>query len=140
MRVFFYVIISIGMLLVLYLSWVSSPAIADMPFMPSWISSWVDSYRFSAIRTAVPLVALGAMAGIYLNYEKKRIRWWYAAWLFLSFLVLLAELGQHFRPMRRFDIRDIFWGSAGAALGLQVVFFLKEVKCYIKRKRKGCCR
>lgn len=139
MRVYFYIVISIGMLLVLYLSWVSSPAIGKMVFMPSWISSWVDSYRFGAVRTAVPLVALGVLAGMYLNYEKKTVRWWYAVWILLSLLVLLAELGQHFRPMRRFDIRDIFWGSSGAALGLHIVFFLKEVKSYIKRKRKGCC-
>ncbi|WP_052825775.1 VanZ family protein [Neotamlana nanhaiensis] len=138
MRIYFYILLLVGTLAVLYLSWVSSPAIGKMAFMPSWISSWVDSYRFSAFRTSIPLVVLGVLVGVYLNFEKKTILWWYMAWGLLTLLVILAEIGQYFRPLRRFDFRDIFWGSAGAALGLQIIFFLKQVKCYIWRKKKKC--
>jgi glycopeptide antibiotics resistance protein len=122
-------------LLVLYLSWVSSPVIGNMAFMPSWVSTWVDSFRFNAIRTAIPLIPLGIIAGLYLYLEKRTVLCWYAAWAGISLLVLLAEVGQYFRPMRSFDVRDIFWGSFGAALGLQIVFFIKELRSYFKRKR-----
>ena len=134
MRTYFYIIVTIGMLGVLYLSWVSSPAIGKMAFMPSWISSWIDDYRYSAIRTAMPLVALGTLFGVYLSYEKKDVLWWYGSWVLLTALVVLAELGQFLRPMRHFDFRDIFWGLIGSGLGLQVVFMIKEVKNYLKKR------
>ena len=133
MRIFFYIILVIGMLLVLYLSWVSSPSIGKIAFMPYWVSSWVDSYRFGAIRTGVPLVALGALAGLYINFEKKSILWCYSGWVLLTLLIVLAEVGQCFRPMRSFDIQDIFYGSSGAALGLLIIFFLKELKNFFKK-------
>ena len=122
-------------LIVLYLSWVSSPKIGQMRYMPTWVATWVDSYTFMAIRTAIPLVLLGILAGIYLHFWKRPIFWWAVAWILLSILIVLAELGQYFRPMRAFDWRDIAWGSAGAALGLGILYTSGLLWNLIKSKR-----
>tara|TARA_R110000868_G_scaffold268949_2_gene528228 strand:- start:957 stop:1406 length:450 start_codon:yes stop_codon:yes gene_type:complete len=114
--------IIIGALLVLYLSWVSSPKIGEIRFIPSWMASWVDTYEFFTIRTAIPFIILGMLSGWYLNYLKREVLSWFFVWLMLSLLVILAELGQYFRPMRSFDWKDIAWGSIGAALGLSLLY------------------
>lgn len=115
-------VILLGMLAVLYLSWVSSPKIGGIRFMPSWLADWVDTYELMDIRTAIPLIVLGILVGLYLNYQKREVFWWIFGWIMLSLLVVLAELGQYFRPMRSFDWIDIAWGSAGSGLGLFVIF------------------
>ncbi|CAH8292908.1 VanZ like protein [Mariniflexile fucanivorans] len=126
--------IIVGAVLVLYLSWVSSSKIGEMRLMPSWIKTWVDNYEFMAIRTAVPLVFLGMLIGIYLAYSKKALFWWVMGWLVLTMLVVLAELGQYFRPMRSVDLLDMVWGSAGSALGMGIIFIGTRIWRQFKHK------
>ncbi|MBP0903711.1 VanZ family protein [Mariniflexile gromovii] len=126
----------VGAILVLYLSWVSSPIIGEMRFMPPWIKNWVDSYEFMAIRTAVPLVLLGMLLGIYLNYRKQPLVRWIYSWMLLTILVILAELGQYFRPMRSVDFLDMVWGSVGSALGLGFICIGARMWHWFKNKNK----
>jgi len=120
-------IIIIGTLLVLYLSWVSSPKIGGNPLVPNWIAMWVDAYYFDAIRTAVPMIFLGGMSGLLIVFNNLNMKWWWLAWGLLSLLVCIAEIGQFLRPLRSFDSMDILWGSVGSALGLLMVYVIREL-------------
>jgi len=128
--------ILLGTFLVLYLSWTSSPKIGGLKFIPSWISTWVDSYTFMTIRTAIPLMGLGVFTGLFLNYQKRRKTWWLISWILITILVLLAELGQLYRPLRSFDWLDVIWGVLGSGLGLSLIYILSFIKAkyFIKNR------
>ncbi|WP_111307963.1 hypothetical protein [Confluentibacter sediminis] len=122
-NVFYFFLIIIGALIVLYLSWVSSPKIGGNVLIPSWIAYWVDAYRYNEIRTAVPMVFLGVLSGfMILSNKLDKKTWGIIAWLSLTVLISIAEIGQYFRPMRSFDLKDIAWGSIGSGFGLLVAF------------------
>ena len=117
----FYALLLIGAGLVLYLSWVPRPQMATVWFIPGWVAHWADQNRNDTIRTAVPLVALGWLAGSWLASHRRPWQQWLLAWAALMILVTMAEVGQLFLKHRSFDLGDIGWGSAGALLGLGAI-------------------
>src|SRR5690606_12605114 len=123
-NVFYFFLILIGTLMVLYLSWVSSPKIGGNILIPNWIAYWVDAYRYNEIRTAVPMVFLGGLSGFVILYNKlDKKTWGIMAWASLTVLISIAEIGQYFRPMRSFDLKDIAWESIGSGFGILITFF-----------------
>ena len=112
-----FLLIGLGLVgAIFYFSWVPDPAMQDQKWLPQWLRTWAD--RYDQLRTGVPLVPLGFIGGIYLAWRRSPLPHWPMLWLGLSGLVLLAELGQVLLPRRRFDLMDVFWGSAGAAVGV----------------------
>jgi len=112
-----FLVMAISLLgLIFYFSWVPDPAMQDQKWLPRWLRTWAD--RYDQLRTAVPLVPLGFIGGLYLAWRRSPLPHWLLLWCTLSNLVLLAELGQVLLPRRRFDLMDVFWGSAGAAVGV----------------------
>jgi len=101
---------------IFYFSWIPDPAMRDQKWLPHWLRIWAD--RYNQLRTAVPLVPLGFIGGLYLAWRRSPLPQWLMLWGGLSGLVLLAELGQIVLPRRRFDLMDVFWGSIGAAVGV----------------------
>lgn len=118
----FVIAIILGSVLILYLSWISSPVIGSSILVPDFVSIWADTFRFQNKRTAVPLFGLSIVLGLFLVFKKANIIWWLVTWVFLFSLVILAELGQLFVPYRIFDIGDIKWGCLGATTGICTVF------------------
>lgn len=92
---------------------------AALSWMPAWLGKWADNY--GQLRTAIPFVGLGGILGLVLSLRRASIFSWVGTFLALAALVALAELGQVFRPGRVADLWDIFWGIAGAAVGLALV-------------------
>ena len=133
----FYILLAVGAGLVLYLSWVPVPKMAQFWFIPPWLASWADENRNDTIRTAVPLVGLGVLVGGWLAVRHRPWRQWLLAWAALSGLVIAAEVGQLFRAERSFDQGDIAWGMVGALAGLGLVAAPKgiyqAVKCVGRR-------
>lgn len=123
----------LGAVLVLYMSWISSPKIGSSALVPNFIASWADTYRFQTIRTAIPLLVLGLVFGGFLILKKTKIVWWATAWLSLMALVVLAEIGQLWRPYRIFDKGDIKWGWLGASVGIFTMFVLRSLIKIIKK-------
>jgi len=105
----------------------------DVWFIPSWVSSWADERRNDTLRTAVPFVALGWLAGGWLWGQRRPWRQWLWVWAMLVGLVLVAEAGQVFMPERSFDLADIGWGAAGALLGLGTVAALRRLYLAVGR-------
>ncbi|RZK24171.1 MAG: hypothetical protein EOO56_02465 [Hymenobacter sp.] len=128
----FYLLVLVGAGLVLYLSWVPVPKMAQFWFIPPWLASWADENRNDTIRTAVPLVGLGALVGGWLAVQGRPWRQWLLAWVALSGLVVAAEVGQLFRAERSFDQGDIAWGVVGALVGLGLVAALKGIYQAVK--------
>lgn len=123
----FFALALVGAGLVLYLSWRTHPRMEDVGFIPEWVSAWADERRNDTLRTAVPFVALGWLAGGWLWGQRRPWRQWPWAWAALVLLVIVAEVGQLFRPERSFDPADIGWGAAGALLGLGTVAALRRL-------------
>lgn len=124
------ILIVVVALLVLYLSWTSSPKIGNINIVPGFISTWVDTYMFQTIRTAVPLFFLGLFLGLFLIVKNLTLKYWVISWILLLLLVVLAEVGQFFRPHRVFDKGDIKWGWFGATMGLiggYFIFYLYKI-------------
>lgn len=126
-NVLFYGLALLGAGLVLYLSWRTHPRLADVWFMPKWLSAWTDERQNDTLRTAVPFVALGWLAGGWLWVQRRAWRQWLWAWAALVALVTVAEVGQLFQAERSFDLADIAWGAAGALLGLGTVAALRRL-------------
>ncbi|MBK1882848.1 VanZ family protein [Luteolibacter pohnpeiensis] len=106
-------------LVVLYFSWIPDPAMGKIHWMPRAIGHWAD--RHGRLRTGVPFLPLGILLGLYLTRKRAILKWWLLVWLGLTSFVSAAEVGQLFIPRRVFDLRDIFWGSMGSAVGLLFV-------------------
>lgn len=115
------VLILVCLLFVFYFSWIPSPRLAQLGFMPTWLTSWADTSQNENLRTAVPLLLLGLLIGFWLAYYK--IVWfgWLIAWVCLIGIVLMAELGQILLPLRHFDWGDVGWGAIGALVGMGMV-------------------
>ena len=128
----FYVLISIGVLAVLYFSWISSPKLENNWLVPYKVAKWADSYENMNLRTAIPFFFIGIFSGFLLILKNSSLRMWIFIWVLLSLLALLAEFGQFFRPYRIFDKGDIKWGVLGSTLGLLPIYglflFLKRNK------------
>ncbi len=124
-------IVTAGVALVLYLSWLPQPKLGLMWFMPDWLAGWTDANQNDTLRTGVPFVGLGVVIGIWLT--KSTYAWfkWVAAWLSLVALVLVAEIGQLYLPNRSFDWLDIAWGATGALAGLSTAAVGKRLKTWL---------
>ena len=129
----FYSLAVVGGGLVLYLSWQTQPKMATDWFIPHWIANWADKNSNDTIRTAVPFVALGWLAGGWLTVQRRPWAQWLWAWAALFGLVTLAETGQLFLQNRSFDLGDIGWGAAGALLGLGTVAALRQLYTVVRQ-------
>jgi VanZ family protein len=109
----------IGMVvLVFYFSWVADPAMVAIKWLPVGVAKWAD--RHDTLRTGVALVPLGLLVGILLVVGGRLRRDWWRGWFAMAGVVVMAEVGQLFTPRRVFDLKDILWGIAGAAVGLAI--------------------
>ncbi|QJD80130.1 hypothetical protein [Spirosoma rhododendri] len=119
-RFFLYGLIAAGISLVFFFSWIPQPRLELTALLPDWLSRWADQDENMNLRTAIPLLFLGLVTGIWLVVTRQPLRSWGIAWLGLVGVVGLAEAGQLLQPLRHFDWGDIGWGAAGSAAGLLV--------------------
>lgn len=87
-----------------------------MQWLPRFVARWAD--HFDRLRTGVPFLFLGLLAGRFLlRSGSPLVRW---AWVAggLSLIGIVAELGQLFIPRRVCDWRDMAWAAAGSVVGL----------------------
>lgn len=116
---------------VFYFSWLPSPRLILSGVLPEWITKWTDTNANMNVRTAVPFVLLGLLGGLWV--VKTKLPWysWIIVWLGLVSVVILAEIGQLFLPLRHFDWGDVLWGALGALAGITSIivteFVLKRV-------------
>jgi len=125
-------ICAVGILLIFGLSWKADPNLKGLPLIPSWLYNWTDSYGNSRIRTAVPFVFLSLLIGAWFWIRNVPAYYFVVAWGVLTAVVVLAELGQYFIPMRDVDLKDMFWGSAGSFFGLGTMYLVKRAARFIK--------
>ncbi|WP_018620292.1 hypothetical protein [Spirosoma luteum] len=121
MRVFLLISLLMGAAIVFYFSWLPRPNLAIYGVLPDWLSTWTDAQQNQNIRTAVPLLILGLLSGVWLSITKQVWRNWVLSWLLLLAVVSVAEAGQVLIPLRHFDWGDIVCGGIGAGTGLSVV-------------------
>lgn len=122
----------IGIGLVFLLSWVSSPHLSELSFIPNGVSKWADRQDNDTIRTGVPFFGLGFLLALYL-YNKNKFIYWLYGLVFLIIVVVIAELGQYFILSRITDIKDILWGIIGSTIGLVIPFSVFLVKKGFKK-------
>lgn len=125
----------VGIILIFGLSWQSNPNLKGLPFIPSWLYNWTDSYKNGTIRTAVPFIALSLILGAWLSFKKAPTLHFFVIWAVLVGIVILAEFGQYFIPRRDVDIKDILWGSAGSCIGLGLTYLANRLTSYFRRQR-----
>ncbi|GAB3928076.1 VanZ family protein [Larkinella terrae] len=113
-----YLLIALGVALVFYLSWRPSPMMEQVWFIPDWLGRWTDKQSNGDLRTAVPFVFLGGLTGLWLLQTKSPRLWWFFAFIGLTIVAVIAEVGQLMLPHRYFKWQDILWGSAGTVIGL----------------------
>ena len=132
--------VMIGIFVVIFMSWKTTPYLKEVEFVPSWLSRWGDLPQNNQIRTAVPFMGLGFLCGIYLRFSKRTFfSYWAMAWLGLIMIVCIAELGQYYIPSRQLDFMDVFWGMVGSGFGLGLAFFVMQALLFFKshyRERK----
>ncbi len=104
---------------IFYLSWIPDPRMTALAWMPASVGRWADGY--GQLRTAIPFAILGGILGLVLAFRRSPFLSWVVVLIALTGVVALAELGQFFRPNRVADLWDVFWGIAGAAVGLALV-------------------
>jgi hypothetical protein len=119
-KFFLYGLLAVGVSLVFFLSWIPQPRLELLALLPDWLTRWTDNDANMNLRTAIPFLFLGLVAGIWLISSHRPRQSWVLAWLALVLVVGLAEAGQLFRPLRHFDWADIGWGAVGSATGLLV--------------------
>lgn len=122
--VLFCFFIVFGFSMVLYLSWLYEPTIGSSWFIPSGLARWVDAGKNDTLRTGVPFIFIGLLAGFWLLENRKLFKTWLLFWFLMIIIVLIAETGQIFLPLRSFDWMDVAWGAIGAAFGLGTAYIL----------------
>ncbi|GAA4817003.1 VanZ family protein [Litoribaculum gwangyangense] len=127
MRYLLWFLIAVGLILIVYFSWISSPRLAWNAYVPDWIAYWADKQENYNFRTAIPFVFLGCISGMLIVMTEAYYLWWLRSWLMQVLLVLIVELGQLFRPLRSFDIMDIIWGMVGSGLGLLFMYAVSKL-------------
>lgn len=126
---FFYFMLVIGILSVLFFSWIESPRLSLSGTLPNWIAIWADQNENENIRTAVPFIFLSVLIGIRLIILKKtELNWWFINFVLLVLLIFIAEIGQLFLPLRRFDWEDIGWAIVPSFIVLAVLFTINKLK------------
>lgn len=114
------------MISVLYFSWLESPRLSLNRTLPKVISDWTDRQENENLRTGIPFFFISVFIGIVLSINKKAIYIWVMALLCLICLVFLAEIGQLFLPLRKFDWKDIAWGIIASFVGLLGMFVIRK--------------
>lgn len=117
-RFLLYGLMVTGIGLVFFFSWIPQPRLELTALLPAWLSRWADQDANMNLRTAIPLLFLGLVAGIWLVSTRRSGQSWALTWLGLVGVVALAEAGQLIQPLRHFDWGDIGWGAVGSAAGL----------------------
>jgi hypothetical protein len=122
-----------GILAVFYFSWLPQPDFRTISFMPGWLARWSNAH--DTLRTSIPFIFLGFFSGLWLADLNKPLRWWLFTWFAFVLIIIIAETGQLFLPLRVFDWRDIVWGCAGALSGLFAaalfcIFFRSKPRFY----------
>lgn len=130
-----YGLILLGVALVFYLSWVPNPDLHFVRFVPGWVARWADQEVNEDLRTGVPFVFLGLLAGLLFAQRPDDFFRWFISWLILTGVVVIAEVGQLWLPKRTFSWIDIGWGAAGALVGLIVAALLQKIK-FIPAKKQ----
>jgi len=126
-------ICTVGIVFIFGLSWQADPNLKGLPLIPSWLYNWTDSYGNSRIRTAVPFAFLSLIIGSWFCIRNFPVLYFIMAWGIMTGVVVLAELGQYFIPLRDVDLKDIFWGSTGSFLGLGMMYLVKLAIPLIKK-------
>ncbi len=124
----------IGTGLIFLLSWLPDPGLGNYKFLPDWLARWTDAQVNDNIRTAVPLVFLGFVAGGWLALKKRPFPWWFGVWSGLVGVVLIAEIGQLFLPARNFDWGDVAWGAVGSLVGMGMAALLAWGLSWLKER------
>lgn len=123
----------IGAEIVLLLSWLPNPVLGHYGFLPDWLAHWTDAEANDRIRTGVPFLFLGCIAGYDLVIARRNWRGWLKTLLMLTGIVFMAEAGQLILPHRSFDLGDVAWGAAGATAGLAIAQLLYQLAQFIKK-------
>lgn len=120
MRTLIYVGVSVGALLVFWLSWLPSPEIGNVLPFPDWLKIWTN--KNMNLRTAVPFVFLGFLAEIAVQRLPQKNLGRVLAFFILLIVVSVAEVGQIWLPKRHFDWGDIAYGIMGSAFGMSLSY------------------
>ncbi len=107
--------IALGVILVCYYSWLTSPNLRDTGLFPGRLGEWVDNHYNS--RTAIPFVLLGFGLRVFFK-DKRFLNSLIVISSFSLLLVIVVETGQLWLPDRHLDFADIAWGLLGSVLGV----------------------
>lgn len=122
---------------IVYFSWIPSPRLTEVSWLPSWVSKWADENE--RLRTAVPFVGLGLVIGVaFIHQQQLWRKGWWQWWIILTGLAAGVELGQLALPRRVFDLIDIFWGSAGGGFGILAAFLAQFFLTRVMGRKLGC--
>jgi glycopeptide antibiotics resistance protein len=134
----FLVVLTLGVGIVFYLSWLPQPKLSAYWFMPSWLGRWADARANENLRTAVPFLFLGGLCGWWLVNKSKSLRYWVIAFALMLLVATIAEVGQLFLAQRSCDIGDIIWGATGIFAGLASVWLMELIgRFFCKGYEKG---
>lgn len=114
---------------VLYYSWLKEPSFSNQHYMPEWLVLWTDAY--GRMRTAVPFFLLGF--GGFL-FDKNRLKAFFLFTTYSFLLVVVAEIGQLFLPMRFPDWADVLLGTLGGVLGFWLHWLFDQLKKVYEQK------
>jgi glycopeptide antibiotics resistance protein len=113
---------------VFYFSWLPNPSFVNQSYLPRWLVYWADVYV--QLRTAIPFLPIGFLC----QYLFKPASFFtFNGFVLALFVVALAEIGQFFLPYRFPDWMDVFYGLAGALVGMLAYYILN----YMFRPKKA---
>jgi glycopeptide antibiotics resistance protein len=113
---------------VFYFSWLPNPSFVNQYYLPRWLVYWADVYV--QLRTAIPFLPIGFLC----QYLFKPASFFtFNGFVLALIVVALAEIGQFFLPYRFPDWMDVFYGLAGALVGMLAYYILN----YMFRPKKA---
>jgi hypothetical protein len=115
-----------GVVALFYFSWIPSPKMAEVSWLPPGLGAMLDSPAWRDPRTALPCVLLGVFAGCAMPFCGSYVRQYAILGTFV--LPLAAELGQIFVPHRTCSFWDVLWGWGGISFGLLMVWLFRLAK------------
>jgi len=113
-------LMAVSVLLALF-SWLPDPLLSNPGWLPERVGRWADHPDNINLRTALPMVAWGLLAGWILYFRDLKIRWWILSGIAGALMVGIAELGQIWIPNRHPDWVDLAWGCLGLFAGMLLV-------------------
>lgn len=109
-----------------YFSWLPSPAMSESRLLPSWFAKWLDTDAMEDARTALPCIPLGFGAMVVIRRAGTvTVRLLSTAAVFL--LPVAVESGQLFIPGRFCTFSDMAWGWGGIVAGGFVAWLMMRV-------------